>query len=118
MEEINIKKDKMREYQNNYIKNRKAVDEEYRLRLQNRSNQHIKEKIKNDDEFRIKYNEQARLRKKRHAEKLKNERIDYYNMKIANYDTENGDMNEYFRMCKYVARYNKCSTENSSDNSE
>ena len=107
----------MREYQNNYVKNRKAVDEEYRIRLQTRTNQYIKEKCKNDDAFRLKLNEQARVRKRRLAEKNRNEKLDYYNMKIANYDTENGDMNEYFRMCRYVARWGKSSTENS-DNSE
>jgi hypothetical protein len=117
MEITNIKKEKMREYQNNYVKNRKAVDEEYRIRLQTRTNQYIKEKCKNDDAFRLKLNEQARVRKRRLAEKNRNEKLDYYNMKIANYDTENGDMNEYFRMCRYVARWGKSSTENS-DNSE
>jgi hypothetical protein len=119
MEVINIKKEKMREYQNNYVKNRKAEDEEYRLRLQTRINQHIKERLKNDEEYKIKYNETARLRKKRHTEKIRNERIELYEIKIANYDTENGDMKEYFRMCKYVARFNKTndSTDSNNENS-
>ena len=99
------KRKKLREYQNNYIKNRKAVDEEYRLRLQTRTNQYIKQKLQTDEEFRNKYTEQARIRKRNHAEKVKNERIELYKSKIANYDKENGDMKEYFRMCRYIARY-------------
>ena len=105
MERIEDRRQKQREYQNNYIRNRKAVDEEYRLRLQTRSNQHIKEKLRNDEEFRIKYNEQARIRKRIHAEKVKNERIELYRGKVANYDRETGDMKEYFRMIRYIAKY-------------
>jgi hypothetical protein len=99
------KRNKQREYQNNYVKNRKAVDEEYRLRLQTRTNQYIKQKLQTDEEFRIRYTEQARIRKRNHAEKVKNERIELYKSKIANYDKETGDMKEYFRMCRYIARY-------------
>ena len=106
MERVTIeKRNKQREYQNNYIRNRKAVDEEYRLRLQTRTNQYIKQKLQTDEEFRNKYTEQARIRKRNHAEKVKNERIELYKSKIANYDKENGDMKEYFRMCRYIARY-------------
>tara|TARA_Y100000389_G_C17072412_1_gene322643 strand:+ start:185 stop:526 length:342 start_codon:yes stop_codon:yes gene_type:complete len=105
MELIDDKLKKRREYQNNYVKNRKMIDEDFRLREQTRINQHIKEKLKNDDEFRIKYNEKAKLRKRNHTEKVRNERIELYNNKIVNYDITNGDMKEYFRMCRYVARY-------------
>jgi hypothetical protein len=105
MELIEDKRQKQRDYQNNYIRNRKANDEEYRLRLQTRSNQHIKEKLRTDEEFRIKYTEKARIRKRIHAEKVKNERIELYMSKIADYDKETGDMKEYFRMCRYIARH-------------
>jgi hypothetical protein len=115
---IEDKRAKIRQYQNNYVKNRKAVDEEYRIRLQTRTNQYVKERYKNDEAYRLKINEQAKLRKRRLTEKNRMEKIDYYNMKIANFDMENGDMMEYFRMKMYIAKWTNSSTENSSDNSE
>ena len=117
MEITNIKKDKMREYQNNYVKNRKAVDEDYRIKIQTRSNQYIKERCKNDEAYRLKLNEQARVRKRRLAEKNRNEKLDYYNMKIANFNMETGDIKEYFRMKMYITKWSNSSTENS-ENSE
>jgi hypothetical protein len=102
-----IKRDKLREYQRNYVRNRKAVDEEYRLKIQTRTNQYVKEKCKIDEEYKRKISEQSKMRKRRYAEKIKNERINYYNILIANYDIVNGDLDELNKMRRYIARHSK-----------
>ena len=99
------KKRKCREYLNNYVKNRKKTDEEYRLKLQNKAKSYTKERYKNDEAYREKIKEQVRIRKQRFIEKKRAEKINEYTEKINSFNIETGNMKEYFKMIKYVAKY-------------
>jgi len=99
------KKRKRREYLNNYVKNRKKTDEEYRIKLQNKAKNYTKERYKNDEVFREKIKEQGRLRKQRFVEKKRAEKINEYTEKINTFNIETDNMKEYFKMIKYVAKY-------------